>query len=64
MQLTKDHLQPIKYILVHVRPDPKIWNQVTDQIWDQVGNQVKDQVWGQVGNPIKGQVWDQVWESN
>jgi hypothetical protein len=38
----------------------QVWDQVGDQVWDQVGDQVGDQVWAQVRDQVGDQVWAQV----
>jgi len=37
------------------------WDQVVEQVWDQVGAQVQAQVWEQVWTQVAAQVRDQVW---
>ena len=39
----------------------KVSEQVSNQVWNQVGSQVKSQVWNQVSDQVRNQVSNQVW---
>jgi hypothetical protein len=58
--------KPINPITATEMPDvkkiKKVWDQVRDQVWDQVREQVRDQVWDQVREQVWDQVWEQVWD--